>query len=911
MTKPAHASDTGSEHPTYEAEDEVSAWGALPPSAATPTWRPPSAAGTRQDANPVAQAGGPFAPEDKRMSETLEHISAALADRYTIGREIGRGGMATVFAATDEHTGREVAIKVLHRDLTVALGPARFKREVEIASSLDHPHILPVLDSGVAGGSLYLVMPLVTGETLHDLLMRERQLAVEVAVRLTKQVADALAYAHERGIVHRDIKPENILLQDGQALVADFGIARATTAGEKLTQTGLSLGTPTYMSPEQAAAEKDLDGRSDQYSLACMLYEMLSGAPPYSAPTAQGLMARHALEAIPSISIVRNTVPDQIEDALYRALAKVPADRFPSVAEFGAALGEPSRWTTGTRAPGSRGGDRRSVPRGTADRRRSRVRRAVYSAALSVPMAAAGLAGWRYWVVPPAAEALTADAAVAARRVAVLYFEDVTSDSRLGPVADGLTEALIGQLQTVEALDVVSENGVVPFRGHDVEADSIARALRVGTIVRGEVDATRDGSVRVTVRLVDAASGADLDRTTIKQPAGELLALRDTVATKVAEFLRSRIGVEVRLRETRAGTKSVEAWTRLQRAARLRAQAEALWRASDTVASARALDEADSNLVRAATLDPRWSEPLVERAATARLRAQAAVRVPLVAGKWLEAGIANTDSALRLNTRDAGALELRGTLRYARLTTGLAPDPSEAKEIVRTAEQDLRNAVKLDPNRASAWVALSQLSYRKLDIIDANLAARRAYEADAYLVSAPDVLWRLFATSYDLEQAVDANHWCAEGQRRFAGDARFLRCQLLAMTMRGTPPEVDRAWRLYAELERRTPKPAWPYEGRWQRMIVAAIIARGGMADSARHVLVSARADRDVDPRGELIGFEAFVRSLVGDKDEAIAMLKGYLTANPEHREGFAKLNTWWWRELRNDPRFGELVGPA
>ena len=268
------------------------------------------------------------------MSDTLEYLASALSGRYTIGRELGRGGMATVFAAVDESTGGEVAVKVLHRDLTVALGPARFKREIEIASSLHHPHILPVLDSGIAAGSLYLVMPVVTGESLHDRLVRERQLPVDEAVRLAREVAGALAYAHAQGVVHRDVKPENILLQDGRALVADFGIARATTAHEKLTQTGLSLGTPTYMSPEQAAAEKDLDGRTDQYSLACMLYEMLSGAPPYSAPTAQGLMARHALEPIPSISIVRDTVPDQIEDALYRALAKVPADRFPSVADF-------------------------------------------------------------------------------------------------------------------------------------------------------------------------------------------------------------------------------------------------------------------------------------------------------------------------------------------------------------------------------------------------------------------------------------------------------------------------------------------------------------------------------------------------------------------------------------------------
>ena len=846
------------------------------------------------------------------MSDTLEHLAAALVGRYAIGRELGRGGMATVFAARHEDSGDEVAVKVLHRDLTVALGPARFKREIEIASSLDHPHILPVLDSGVAGRSLYLVMPLVTGESLHDRLMRERQLSIAEAVRLTIEVADALAYAHERGVVHRDIKPENILLQDGRALVADFGIARATTAGEKLTQTGLSLGTPTYMSPEQAAAERDLDGRTDQYSLACMLYEMLAGGPPYTAPTAQGLMARHALDAIPSISIMRDTVPDQIEDALYRALAKSPADRFPRIVDFAAALGDPSRWTT---TPTRHRGDRRATPRGTADRRRSRVRRALYSVAVTVPMLASGWAGWQYWVRPPQLNAASAaDAAMAARQVAVLYFEDLTPDQRLTPVADGLTESLIEQLHRVEQLDVVSANGVRPYRRTDVAVDSVSRTLRVGTLVRGSVEAARDGKVQVTVSLVDAATGDRLASANFKQPAGDVLALRDTLSQRVADFLRVRIGAEVQLRRARGGTTVAAAWTMLQRGERLRRDADSLFQASDTAGFDRALRDADTLFVQAAALDPRWAEPVVARGGLALQRVRNAPDAR-AASRWIDIGVAHAAAAMGIDARSAAAHELRGTLRLERRQRGLAPGPGEVKRLLEEAEKDLRTAVSIEPDRADAWNTLSALQYGKLNVVESNLAARRAYEADAYLTAAPAILWRLFATSYDMEQFVDAGQWCEEGRRRFDTRKSFVTCQLLLLSAKGNRADVEEAWRLVDAVQKVVPAQQREFEGRAARIYAAAVIARAGqaesrpeLADSARRVLLAARAGADVDPRGELLPREAFVRTMLGERSEAIDLLKRYLTAHPEHRGGFAKANAWWWRDLQADPRFKELA---
>src|SRR3989440_7507334 len=256
--------------------------------------------------------------------------------------------MATVFQAEDRKHHRAVAIKVLRADLAAALGPDRFLREIAIAARLQHPHILPLYDSGSAGGRLYYVMPFVEGESLRDRLTREQQLPLEDALRIATEVAGALAYAHSHGIVHRDIKPENIMLSAGTAVVADFGIARAVTAaggGEQLTQTGIAIGTPAYMSPEQGAGGHELDGRSDQYSLACVVYEMLVGEPPFTGPTVQAIIARHSMDSVSPPSIVRATIPDAVEGAILRALSKVPADRYPTTALFAEALNTPSAAT--------------------------------------------------------------------------------------------------------------------------------------------------------------------------------------------------------------------------------------------------------------------------------------------------------------------------------------------------------------------------------------------------------------------------------------------------------------------------------------------------------------------------------------------------------------------------------------
>ncbi len=270
------------------------------------------------------------------MTDSFERLKTAVADRYTIERELGAGGMATVYLAHDVKHDRRVAVKVLRPELAAVLGAKRFLNEIKVTANLQHPHILPLHDSGEAGGFVYYVMPYVEGESLRAKLEREKELSIEEAIEITKAVASALDYAHRQDVIHRDIKPENILLHDGQPVVADFGIALAVSAadGTRLTETGLSLGTPQYMSPEQAMGDRELDGRSDIYSLACIMYEMLVGEAPYTGPTAQAILTKIVTEEPKPVTQTRNTVPEHVDVAIRKALAKLPADRFATAAEL-------------------------------------------------------------------------------------------------------------------------------------------------------------------------------------------------------------------------------------------------------------------------------------------------------------------------------------------------------------------------------------------------------------------------------------------------------------------------------------------------------------------------------------------------------------------------------------------------
>ena len=839
------------------------------------------------------------------MSDLLETLRDALAGRYAVERELGRGGMATVFLAEDLKHRRPVAIKVLHPELAAAVGAERFLREIEIAARLQHPHILPLYDSGAAGSLLYYVMPFVEGESLRDRLNREKQLGLEDAVRITTEVAGALAYAHSHGVVHRDIKPENILLSGGTAVVADFGIARAlSVAGESqpLTQTGTVVGTPAYMSPEQATGSDQVDGRSDQYSLACVLYEMLVGEPPFTGATPQAVMARHSLDAVSRPSIVRATIPDAVEHAILRALNKVPADRFPTTALFAEEVQRPSTVTD----------PRARITRATSVAPRwLGLPRKVAVAGGAVVVIVGALAARSLW---PGART-SRDAAVAGgldpHHVAVLYFQDLSQGKKLAYLADGLTEALIDRLAGLPTLDVTSKNGAAQYRDVNVARDSIARALKVGNLIEGSVEEIGD-RLRVTVRLVDGASGADVERQSFQWPKGDVLRVRDSVAAQVAGFLRRRLGEEIRLREERAGTRNVAAWVLVQQAARESRDAQALAGRDSLAAALGDLRRADSLLAQAEQLDPNWPQPIVSRAAVAYRESRLLQTSPTRAAPAIDRGLGHAERALRLDPKNADALELRGTLRYLRYLLHLDRDPAEAEKLLADAERDLRDAVRINPAQASAWSTLSHLDYQKPDFVNAKIDAQRAYSADAYLSVADQIVWRLFTTSYDLEQFADGAHWCDEGQRRFPTNPWFVKCRLLLMTSDAQPPDPAQAWRLVGQLAKLTPEKQWPGDRLEAQMWVAAVLARAGLADSARHLLArSIDEDAKVDPERELLDRAAFAYTLLGDRDNAIRLLQEQIAANPQHRVGLARMSHWWWRSLRNDRRFQDLVGTS
>jgi eukaryotic-like serine/threonine-protein kinase len=513
------------------------------------------------------------------MNDLTARLHAALGDAYRIERELGGGGMSRVFVATEVALDRHVVIKVLPPDLAPGLNVDRFRREIQLAAKLQHPHIVPLLSAGAAGGLLYYTMPLIEGESLRAKLAREGELPVAEAIRILTEVADALAYAHAHGLIHRDIKPDNVLLSGKHAVVTDFGVSKAlasATGGSSVTSIGVALGTPAYMAPEQAAADPSMDHRADIYALGVLAYELLSGQPPFSGHSAQQVMAAHATQTPQPLTRSRAAVPPALETLVQRCLAKRPADRPQSAGEVLGAL-EGMATPSGGMTPFSGG---------------ARTRRPWVAAGIGAAIIAAGVLAFATLRSPRVAAAGT-------RSIAVLPFETLGGADTSQSLADGLQDDILTQLTKIGALQVTSRRSVQDYRRTTKSVREIGRELGVRALLTGQVQRAGD-RVHVNVQLIEAGSDRQLwaDAYDRELTAQHVFAIQDSIAKSVAEALR----IELSPAEARAiaetPTENLEALDHLHRGRQLFAHRG--YALSDT--------EAPRAFERAVALDPRFAQ---------------------------------------------------------------------------------------------------------------------------------------------------------------------------------------------------------------------------------------------------------------------------------------------------------------
>ena len=656
------------------------------------------------------------------MTDLRTQLQTALATSYTLERELGRGGMATVFLAQDLRHDRPVALKVLHSDLAHALGPERFQREIKLAARLQHPHILTVHDSGEAAGQLWFTMPFVEGESLRDRLRRERQLPVDAALRIATEAARALEYAHRHGVIHRDIKPENLLLTaDGSTLVADFGIARALAgADDRLTETGLAVGTPAYMSPEQAAGDKSLDPRTDVYSLGAVLYEMLAGEPPFTGPTAQAVIAKRFSGEVPRVRQARPSVPEHVDAAVARALAPVAADRFHSAEDFARTLGAgiaASPVLTTTAAPSGRAGVTASTQVTTPQRTgpvAPRVPLAVVTLALGFIIGLGLLFAWRRTHG-------AADESLGPKRLAVLPFENL-GDSADAYFADGITDEVRGKLSQVSGLAVIARASSNEYRKTTKAAQEIARELGADYLltatVRWEKASGGPSRVRVSPELIRVEPGA-APTTKWQQPfeasLTDVFQVQADIATKVASALNLALGDSVRHELAAKPTQNLAAYD-----AYLKGEAASQGMA---VADPASLRRAIGFYQQAVALDHRFVPAWSQLARAKALLYTNGTPTPELAAQALEA--ANRSQALGPD-RPEGQVALGDYYRHVTADNRQSLAAYEAGLKLAPTEVDLLVGAALTEQGLGRWeAALQHLTQAAaLDPRSANTARR-------------------------------------------------------------------------------------------------------------------------------------------------------------------------------------------
>lgn len=554
-------------------------------------------------------------------------------------------------------------------------------------------------------------------------------------------------------------------------------------------------------------------------------------------------------------------------------------------------------------------------PRGSVTSQARRGRRSRRATAITVGAAFVSLLLFIYWETRKAEPEIAAGASgLDPRRIAVLYFDDYSPGGSLSYLASGLTESLIHELSQVEALEVVSRNGVKPYRDRAVPLDSIVRALRVGSVVEGSVQQSGD-SIRVVVQLVDAGTGRHLESREVKRASGDLLRLEEAVAREVSSFLRKQLGQEVRLMAHRAGATNPDAFALVLRAEAARDYASRLASEpdpADASAGRRSLVVADSLLAVAEARDPRWADPSI-------LRGWVTLDLADLMGSGLErkrlfdAALDHAQRALVLDPQHPSALQLRGTIRWKMVAASSTPGPDS---LLNEAEHDLRAAVEGDASLAGAWSTLSQLLRFRGALGESYLAIHRALEEDAYFADEDEIVERLYRSALVLERYPEARRWCSQGEREFPGDFRFLECRLTLLTRAGdSPPDPAAAWRVVAQLDSVDPPNKARLAGReynavYRRMMVAAVLARAGETDSARAVLARARRSAvEEDARTFLLYDEAYVYLLLKDRNQAIAALRRYLTLRPFLRAYLSRDPVF--RELHDDPRFKSATSPG